>query len=350
MKGRIATGWGSFALCLACLVGVSLLAGTSIDTAGGQRLDQLVLSGARGDDGLISRIVFPVLNTVSIPFILVALVVTVLVALLRRRYGLAWSMLVLVLGSNATTQVLKKIVIERPHLVAGIDVTPNSFPSGHTTVAASVAIAFAVVAPTTLRPLVSILGAFFTILTGIGTMTGGWHRPSDVVGAFLVVAAWTFGFLASEALMAWQQPPQQPPHERVQARQGCYPRTRNRKIHQCRRTHQRHPESPQSSPADSCRSISRGHLHVERWMRTNAWLLRGLAAVGAVSLASGVALIGALPQSLPLNDVAVQSRAYLGACAGICGLWCLTMWATTRLRKILDPPPSQTIVLRHRVP
>ena len=36
-----------------------------------------------------------------------------------------------------------------------------------------------------------MLGAGYTTATGISTLIGQWHRPSDVVAAVLVVLAWT---------------------------------------------------------------------------------------------------------------------------------------------------------------
>ncbi|MCK2125036.1 hypothetical protein, partial [Pseudomonas sp. PNPG3] len=48
----------------------------------------------------------------------------------------------------------------------------------------------------------AILGTLWTAGAGVGTLVVGWHRPSDVVGAILVVAAWTFAVLALDGLHA----------------------------------------------------------------------------------------------------------------------------------------------------
>ncbi len=74
---------------------------------------------------------------------------------------------------------------------------PNSMPSGHMTVAASVVVATVLVLPPRLRGTVALLGAAYAALTGIATLSAGWHRPSDAVAAVLVVGAWgaAAGFL-----------------------------------------------------------------------------------------------------------------------------------------------------------
>src|SRR5699024_1991314 len=73
----------------------------------------------------------------------------------------------------------------------GIEITPNSFPSGHTTLAATAMIAL-VLAAGRARLVLAPLGAVWATAVGVGTLVAGWHRPSDVIGAMAVVAAWTF--------------------------------------------------------------------------------------------------------------------------------------------------------------
>src|SRR6185503_6696111 len=97
---------------------------------------------------------------------------------------------VLMVGANLTTQVLKNAVFVRPDL--GVEASyGNTLPSGHTTAAASVAAALLLVVPPRVRPWAAVLGAGYTTATGVSTLIGQWHRPSDVVAAVLVVLAWT---------------------------------------------------------------------------------------------------------------------------------------------------------------
>jgi hypothetical protein len=111
------------------------------------------------------------------------------VALVRRRWELAVQVAVLVIGANGTTRLLKLVVLQRPHLQPGVG--DNTLPSGHTTAAASVSAALLFVVPPRARPWVAGLGGAYTAATGVSTLIGRWHRPSDAVAATLVVLAWT---------------------------------------------------------------------------------------------------------------------------------------------------------------
>lgn len=193
------------ALCLLgagiCTGALALLARAAVGTARGQRLDQLVLTAAQADTSAISRVVFPVLNTVTVPIVLALLALGAAVALIRRRYGTLAQMIVLVGGATASTQILKHLLLDRATLAEAIEQTPNSFPSGHTTLAASVALALVLATPPHLRGLVALIGTFWAAGAGVGTMAGGWHRPSDVLGALLVTGAWALLVLAAGALL-----------------------------------------------------------------------------------------------------------------------------------------------------
>ena len=75
----------------------------------------------------------------------------------------------LVLGANLTTQVIKRVLVARESLAPGIEITPNSFPSGHTTLAATAMIAL-VLAGGRARVVLAPLGAAWTTAAGLGTL------------------------------------------------------------------------------------------------------------------------------------------------------------------------------------
>lgn len=85
------------------------------------------------------------------------------------------------------TQLLKHGVLERPSLGVS-EANAVSFPSGHTTVAAAGVMALLLSLGPALRPVWGCIGAFVAGGAGISTVALGWHRPSDVVGALLLVA------------------------------------------------------------------------------------------------------------------------------------------------------------------
>jgi hypothetical protein len=66
----------------------------------------------------------------------------------------------------------------------------------------SLALALVLVVPARARPAAAVGGFAYAALVGIGVVTAGWHRPSDVVGAYLVVTGWAA--VAAAALLAWR--------------------------------------------------------------------------------------------------------------------------------------------------
>ncbi|MGV8966039.1 MAG: phosphatase PAP2 family protein [Cellulomonas sp.] len=175
---------------LVSAVGVWLTWRIFVASGPGQRVDQAVFEGARYGRNRLWHLAQPVLDVVSVPYIALVLIAAVLIAVVRRRWGLAVQVAILVAGANLTTQVLKNVVFDRPDLGA-TPVFSNALPSGHTTAAASVSAALVFVVPPRARPWAAVLGAGYTAATGVSTLIGGWHRPSDVVAAVLVVLAWS---------------------------------------------------------------------------------------------------------------------------------------------------------------
>lgn len=160
-----------------------------VTTELGQRLDQAALEGARYGRTRLWQVAEPLLEVVSVPALGLVLVATTAIAVLRRRWSLAVQIAVLVVGANLTTQVLKHLVLDRPDLGVTHRL-PNALPSGHTTAAASVAAAAVLVVPPRARPWVALVGGGYATLTGVSTLVGQWHRPSDVIAGLLVVLVW----------------------------------------------------------------------------------------------------------------------------------------------------------------
>jgi PAP2 superfamily len=162
----------------------------------GQRVDNAALRG-RTTDAVVQHAVDRTLDSVSITSIFIATAALVVLALLRRRPLLAFGIGVLVLGANVTTQALKD-TLTRPDLLGPetARVAFATYPSGHATVAMSLALALVLVAPARLRVPVGIVGIAYAVLMGAATLTSAWHRPSDVLAAYLVTLAWAAGISA----------------------------------------------------------------------------------------------------------------------------------------------------------
>ncbi|WP_343448655.1 phosphatase PAP2 family protein [Micromonospora oryzae] len=163
----------------------------ALHTELGQWLDTVALTGNQIGQDRIAEPVNRILNTMSALSLLAATAMIGFIALIRRRVALAITATLLIAGANVSTQLLKHF-LARPDF--GIDpersAAGNSLPSGHTTVAASVALALILVLPPTVRVLGAYLGTAYAAVAGVATLSAGWHRPSDAVAAFLVVGVW----------------------------------------------------------------------------------------------------------------------------------------------------------------
>lgn len=173
------------------VVGFEVVRRVFVDTAAGQRLDTAALAGNTIGWRHIDELVSLVLGAMTVVSLLVVTAAIGFIALMRRQLMVALLATALIAGANLTTQVIKA-TLHRPEF--GIDLARaaagNSLPSGHTTVAASVAVALALVLPGRLRAVAAVLGAGYAALVGVATLAAGWHRPSDAVAALLIVGAW----------------------------------------------------------------------------------------------------------------------------------------------------------------
>lgn len=183
-----------------------------VRTHAGQAVDQLAYDGADFGRRSVTPFTQGILDWLPMASAVVGLLLTIVIALIRRHLK-TFVVAVGVAGAAiATTQLLKYGVLTRPDL--GVEgYAGNSFPSGHTTVAAASALALFLVASPRTRSKVGVWGTVFAVLAGLSTLADQWHRPSDVIAALLVVAFWgcVGGAVLSVNRAAVDTPPQDSP-------------------------------------------------------------------------------------------------------------------------------------------
>ncbi|MGO4103434.1 phosphatase PAP2 family protein [Leifsonia sp. YAF41] len=168
-----------------------------VKTYNGQIVDQLAFDGAEFGSRSVTPLTNALLDRVPLISAVICLVLTLVIAAVRRNWSTFLVAVAAAGAAVATTQVLKYAILTRPDLdVAGY--ADNSFPSGHTTVAAASALAVFLVSSPRMRPTVGAWGAAFAVAAGLSTVATHWHRPSDVIAGLLVVAFW--GCLAGAVL------------------------------------------------------------------------------------------------------------------------------------------------------
>jgi membrane-associated phospholipid phosphatase len=208
-RARAGGAGALWALAAGCAAGVVALYRLAVGTAPGQRLDERLRGGIGFDQARLLDAGNDLLNTISVAGLALVGLVVMGVALARRMPRLALGAGALVAGANVTVQVMKR-ELERPALTDQWWAAANSFPSGHATVAMSLAMALVLVSPPALRAPAAVAGAVYACAVGVAVIGLDWHRPSDVVGAYLVVGAWagvTAALLASHPDRAARRAP-----------------------------------------------------------------------------------------------------------------------------------------------
>lgn len=174
-----------------------------VRTYAGQIVDERAFNGAADQHALIHRLSGMFLGNAAAVAIVGGAVLTLLIGGLGRR----GKHIVVALGVGVVAVVLaelsKYVFLSRAHTGA-TDAFNNSFPSGHATVAAAAAFAVFLVCTPRWRPLAAVLGGAFAVLTGVLAVISQWHRPSDVVAAFMLVGV--VGCLGGIALVGWRVP------------------------------------------------------------------------------------------------------------------------------------------------
>jgi membrane-associated phospholipid phosphatase len=125
----------------------------------------------------------------------------------RGRAGLV-TVVVVLLGTLGLVELLKHRVLDRTPLIPIGDrlyMGPNTFPSGHTAVAAAVAVAAVLIAPPARRLVVVAAGAVLTGAVGVAMLVAELHRPSDLMAAPALAVA--VGLLVAAAR---REPPARP--------------------------------------------------------------------------------------------------------------------------------------------
>jgi hypothetical protein len=173
---------------LACIAGLIATYHYFVQTTTGQFIDESALVEAvaiHGPAGKASTKFLDLLPTISL---VMAAVVVLFVTVIRKHWTEAGIAVAACIGANIATQVLKDMLPSRPDKgVVTLDL--NSLPSGHTTLAASAAAAVFLMASPRWRPMAGFVGGSFAIASGVSTLINQWHRPADVVAAFLLVGA-----------------------------------------------------------------------------------------------------------------------------------------------------------------
>lgn len=199
--------------CLASVGGFVVLAALAYGVGPAKHLDSALLARFAERGTRTDSVAAGVAHLADPVALLAMLAIACGIALARRQPRNAIAALFLVAGANLTAQLLK-VLLAHPRFQTAFgpgQLAANSFPSGHATAAASIAIAYAFVVPRDLRPAVAVAGTCFVAAVGCSVMALSWHYPSDVLGGILIASGW--GFAALTALRATRARPRWQPRQ-----------------------------------------------------------------------------------------------------------------------------------------
>jgi len=166
----------------------------AIRTRSGQEADIRLYTRAQIGDGELDAVAGTL--RVLVPAGLAVLAAGLgLVALVRRRWAPIVSAAAIVVLSVGLDRALRDVVLDRPYL-GDLGDTHNTLPSGHVGATTALAVAVVVLWPWRWRVVPILLAVLATGVVSAATVVTRTHRPSDALGAVLVVVAIT-------AVVAW---------------------------------------------------------------------------------------------------------------------------------------------------
>jgi membrane-associated phospholipid phosphatase len=161
-----------------------------VRTYWGQRLDEHAFTGREVISDFRAGQANEFLGVVSVGSLLLVTVLIAAVAFARQRPRLALLAAGSLIGAVVCTEILKYVLLERPNFVPTVltDID-NTYPSGHATIGMGVALAVLMIVPPRLRWPTALGAGAVGAAFGVAVVAAGWHRPSDVVGAYFVCLA-----------------------------------------------------------------------------------------------------------------------------------------------------------------
>lgn len=176
-------------ISIICVILFAALYYLAVWTPTGQSLENAALTGATEDPTNSIKADNDALRIITVTSLAVAVAVLAIVGLLRRSWHLAVAASGTVVVSVGVAEVLKHFILPRPNLLdpsLPADLMVPSYPSGHTTIAMSLALAALIVVPYRWRGFVMFFVVGWAVGIGALTTAAHWHRLSDTWGAAFV--------------------------------------------------------------------------------------------------------------------------------------------------------------------
>lgn len=157
-----------------------------VNTRWGQMVDNAAYAGRKIISPALIEYDRVILSAVSVGTLVVAIALILVVGALRRCLTAAAIIAVGFAGAVAGGELLKRRLpwdALVPHdTQLPLDLQRQTYPSGHTTIGTSLAIALILISSTRWRPWMSVMAGFLSASFATGVLFVGSHRPSDALG------------------------------------------------------------------------------------------------------------------------------------------------------------------------
>ncbi|RDH12669.1 phosphatase PAP2 family protein [Tsukamurella pulmonis] len=170
-----------------------------VGTSTGQNVDHELMRWISAAFG-VENPVEGALGRYQLPMLAVGGVVVAAVVASRRSKTVAVSAALVLFGTVASAYVLKAL-LDRPSF--GIGPMLNSFPSNTVAVVAALAVVLVGSAAQPYRSLAVLLAASAGFVVSVLVVAQQWHRPGDVLGAWLVAVLAAAVVRVGQAAWAW---------------------------------------------------------------------------------------------------------------------------------------------------
>ena len=169
----------------------------AVHTPAGQLFEDDVLRAADAIAGSTEQTdALNTLDVISVPTVVAAILIIFLIGALRRRFLLAVLAVAAIVAAMITTELIQRYGYRPILLSHGYRRQDQSFPSGHTTTAMALMCGLALVVPYRVRGVTVAVSSLFAAGVGVATVTASWHRPSDTIGAGLIVVGYACAVVA----------------------------------------------------------------------------------------------------------------------------------------------------------
>jgi PAP2 superfamily len=157
-----------------------------VDTRWGQMVDDAAYAGSKILSPPLIAYDHLILNAVSVTTLVIVIVLILVVGALRRCLTVAAIIAIgfacAVAGGELFKQRLPWHALVSNDTQLPLDLQRHTYPSGHTTIGTSLAIALIVMSSARWRPWMAMMGGLLSASFATGVLFVGWHRPSDALG------------------------------------------------------------------------------------------------------------------------------------------------------------------------